>query len=219
MAITILVLPFYWIRSQFLRRWGSDKKIHKEMKMYPRHYFGVRSIEVVSHNKNLDLNQNYVFVSNHQSHNDIFVTLAAINHPFRFVAKKELFESPVTGTFMKMSKSYPLDRDDARKSLNILKEAVADTKEGHSILAFPEGTRSRQKDLLEFKDGIFSMLRRVDVPIVSMYIKESFDETQSKMHVYFDTPLQPEEFNHLKGVELSNLVRDRMNKLKDEAYL
>ncbi len=218
MFITILVLPFYWIRSQFLRRYGTPEKIYKEMKMYPKHYFGFRRIRIKRHGFVPNNDEHYIFVCNHQSQNDIFVTLSSIDQPFRFIAKKELFENIVTGTFMKMSKSYPLDRDDARKSLTILKEAVKDSKEGHSILAFPEGTRSYQKDMLPFKDGIFSMLRKAEAPIVVMYIKESFDESQKEMNVYFDAPIFKETYNRLKGVELSELAFERMNVLKTQAY-
>ena len=218
MFVTFMVLPFYWIRAQFLRRFGSDEKKYKEMKMYPRHYFGFRGIKVVSHGFMPDEKTPIVFVSNHQSQNDIFITLSAINRPFRFIAKKELFENIITGPFMKMSESYPLDREDARKSLTMLKQAVDDANQGHSILAFPEGTRSYQKEMLPFKDGIFSMLRKVKVPIVVLYIKESYDESQKEMHVYFDEPLQVESFKNLKGIQLSELVKERMNQLKEEAY-
>lgn len=218
MFITFLVLPFYWVRSQFIRRYGTQEKKDKELKMYPKHYLGFRRIKVETHNFDEDMTQNFIFVCNHQSQNDIFVTLSAIKQPFRFVAKKELFENPITGTFMKMSQSYPLDRDDARKSLNILKEAVKDVNEGHSILAFPEGTRSYKKEMLEFKDGIFSVLRRAKAPMVFMYIKESYNEKQKAIHVYFSKPLLPDVYNKMKGVELSQFAFKEMNQLKDLAY-
>ncbi len=219
MFITFLLLPFYWIRSQFLRRYGSENKINKEMKMYPRHYLGFRRKKVIQHGQQPDPGETVLYVSNHQSHNDIFIALESVNRPFRFIAKKELFESFVTGTFMKMSRSYPLDRDDARKSLLILRQVVEDVKEGHSALAFPEGTRSKQINLLPFKDGLFSMLKKAEVPIVVMYIKESFNEKQKDFHVYFETPLYPSDFKDLKGTELSEKVFEMMNHLKDKAYL
>lgn len=218
MLITFILLPIYWIRAQFLRRFGTQAKIEKEMKMYPRHYFGLRNIKIEPHGFEPLKTQNYIFVCNHQSQNDIFIALGAIHQPFRFIAKKELFENFITGPFMKMSESYPLDRDDARLSLQILKEAVSDTENGHSIFAFPEGTRSYQKDMLPFKDGMFSMLRRSNVPMVVMYIKESFNEKQKKMHVYFSNPIMPETYQALKGVELSQLAFKTMNTLKEKAY-
>lgn len=216
--VTYLVLPYYWIRSQYLRRFGKQETINKEMKRYPNDYFGFRKIKVVAHGTQVNPNQKAIFVSNHQSRNDIFVTLSAINRPFRFIAKKELFTNLITGTFMKMSQSYPLDREDPRKSLTLLKQAVKDVKTGASVLVFPEGTRSYQKDMLEFKDGLFSMLRKADAPIVVLYIKESYNEKQDTIHVYMSEPIQPETYNKLKGVELSKLTFDIMNELKEKAY-
>lgn len=218
MFITLLVLPFYWIKSQYLRRFGSKFQIQKEMKRYSKHYLGFRRIKVEIHGFKEDKDQNYIFICNHQSHNDIFVCLAAISQSFRFIAKKELFENFVTGTFMKMSQSYPLDRDDARESLTLLKKAVADVNNGVSVLAFPEGTRSYQKDLLEFKDGMFSVLRRAKAPMVFMYIKESYNEKQHVIHVYFSKLFPADKYNHLKGNVLSQYAFEEMNRLKVQAY-
>lgn len=217
MLITFIVLPFYWIRAQFLRRFGSKSKKARELKMYPRHYLGFRRMKVIVHGS-INEAETAMFVCNHQSHNDIFITLAAIKSNFRFIAKKELFESFVTGPFMKLSESYPLDRDDARKSLTILREAVEDVKAGHNVLAFPEGTRSYQADLLEFKDGIFSMLRRSKAPFVPMYIKESFNEKQKDFHVYVGEPIYHDEYKDYKGSALSDYIKAKMNALKVLAY-
>ena len=219
MAFTFLVLPIYWIRSVFIRKWGSQTKKDKEMKMYPKHYLGFRGIKVEVVGDELDPNIPAVFVSNHQSMNDIFITIAAVNRPFRFIAKKELFKNFITGTFMKMTNSYPLDRDDARQSLLVLKQAVEDVKSGASVLAFPEGTRSHSKDMLEFKDGIFSMLKKSKAPIVPMYIKESFNESQKFFYVYMSKSLLYQDYSSLTGVELSGKVRVIMEELKAKAYM
>lgn len=218
MLVTYCLLPFYWLRSQFLRRFGSQSKINKELKMYPRHYLGFRGIKIVQHGQQPDPKVTCIYVSNHQSMNDIFIALGSVNRPFRFIAKKELFENFITGTFMKLSQSYPLDRDDARKSLLILKQVVADLKEGHSAFAFPEGTRSHQKDMLPFKDGMFSMLKKAEVPIVPLYIKESFNEKQKDFHVYYGEPVMPSTYNAMKGPALSEYMFETMNALKQSAY-
>lgn len=218
MFITYLVLPFYWIRSIIITKFNLKDKIHSELKLYPKHYFGFRGIKVKVCGEQTPSDTPTIYLSNHQSMNDIFVSIAAVNKQFRFIAKKELFTNIVTGPFMKMSESYALDRDDARASLTLLKTAVSDLDAGHSILAFPEGTRSHQKDLLEFKDGIFAILRRASAPIVVMYIKESFNEKQKEIEVYFSKTIEADEYNKLKTKELSNLVFNNMQELMNEAY-
>lgn len=218
MMVTFMVLPVYWLRSQYLRRFSTQEKINQELKLYPKHYLGFRRIKVVKHGNQPSPDQACIYISNHQSMNDIFITIAAVNRPFRFIAKKELFTSFISGTFMKMSASYPLDRDDARQSLQILKEAVTDVKAGYSVLAFPEGTRSHRKEMLPFKDGIFAMLKKAKAPIVPLYIKESFNEKQKAFHVYFAESLNPSDYENLKGSELSEKVFMIMEDLMSKAY-
>ncbi|AMC94384.1 hypothetical protein AOC36_10490 [Erysipelothrix larvae] len=218
MIVTFMVLPVYWIRSQWIRRFCSEQKGSKELQLYPKHYLGFRRIRVEAHGYQPDANIPCIYVSNHQSMNDIFVSIAAVNRPFRFIAKKELFTNLITGTFMKMSRSYPLDRDDPRQSLKVLKQAVDDVSKGVSALAFPEGTRSHAIDMLPFKDGIFSVLRKSSAPIVPMYIKESFNERQKVMHVYFCEPIYPETYKEIKGAALSEYVFKRMNDMKEWVY-
>lgn len=218
MFITFLVLPVYWIRSIILHKFASQDKIYAELKRYPKHYLGFRNIKIVSHGDQPDPSVPAIYISNHQSMNDIFVCLGSLNRQFGFVAKKELFTNIVTGPFMRMSSSYPLDREDARLSLNILKQALEDVSKGKSILAFPEGTRSHSKDMLEFKDGMFSIFRRSKAPIVPMYIKESFNEDQNEIHVYFGAAINSDTYASLKGRELSDLLFNKMNELKVLAY-
>lgn len=218
MFITFLVLPVYWIRSIIIKKFKLKNRVHRELKLYPKHYLGFRGIKVKVCGEQPASDVATIYLSNHQSMNDIFVTIAAVNKQFRFIAKKELFTNIVSGPFMSMSESYALDRDDARASLSLLKKAVADVDNGHSILAFPEGTRSHSKDLLEFKDGIFAILRRASAPIVVMYIKESFNEKQKEIEVYFGKTIEPSEYNKLKTKELSDLVFNNMQDLKSEAY-
>lgn len=218
MFITYLILPIYWIRSIYLRKFKSNDEIYKELKRYPKHYLGFRRIKIEVHGNQPDPSIPAIYFSNHQSMNDIFVTLGSVNRQFRFIAKKELFTNIVTGPFMRLSESYALDRTDARTSLTTLKSAVDDVKAGNSVLAFPEGTRSHKKELLEFKDGIFSMLRKAKAPIVVMYIKESYNEKQKSINVYFSDSLVYETYKDFKGKELSNEVRKIMENLMNQAY-
>ncbi len=218
MLITFLLLPIYWIRSIIIKKFNLKDKVHSELKLYPKHYLGFRGISVKVIGEQTTSDVPTIYLSNHQSMNDIFVTIAAVNKQFRFIAKKELFTNFITGPFMSMSESYALDREDPRASLSLLKQAVSDLEDGHSILAFPEGTRSHKKELLEFKDGIFAILRRANAPIVVMYIKESFNEKQKEIEVYFGKTIKPSEYNKLKTKELSDLVFNNMQDLMNEAY-
>lgn len=205
MLITFIALPYYMLRAKRLLKKGSSSEIEKELKRYGDDYFGIRKKEIVTHGEDNYLNlENCIFISNHQSHNDIFILLSCLKKPFRFIAKKELFDSFIFKDFMKLSKSYPLDREDDRASLLVLKKAVKDIQEEKaSVVVFPEGTRSHSDTMRPFKSGLFSMLRRAKTPFVPVYIHQSYSKKDDVYHVYFGKPITDIK---LKGPELSEIA-------------
>lgn len=110
----------------------------------------------------------YVFTPNHQAHIDIAALLGYLPGDNRFAAKQELFDEPVLGAAMRTLGMLPVDRDDAMKSIDVLNRAVA---QGHSIVIFPEGTRSRDGRLLPFKKGAFVAAIEMGRPVVPVIVK------------------------------------------------
>jgi 1-acyl-sn-glycerol-3-phosphate acyltransferase len=112
----------------------------------------------------------YLFMSNHQSALDIEVLLASLPVPFKFVAKRELFRIPVFGRAIKKAGYVDIDRKNPREALKALEEAAAKIKGGTSVLIFPEGTRSRDGNLLPFMKGAFSLAIRAEAPIAPVAV-------------------------------------------------
>lgn len=213
MLITFIALPYYMIRSKILLKSNDSDKVGRELKRYGDDFLSIRgvNVEVIHEEGYLDL-EKCVFVSNHQSHNDIFILLSALKTRFRFIAKKELFNSPIFRNFMKFSQSYPLDRDDDKASLLVLKQAVKDIKEdGASVVVFPEGTRSHGPDMGPFKVGLFSMLRRAQAPIVPVYIENSYQVGVKTYRVHIGNPIDPDG---LSGSELTDKVLQEMTSIQ-----
>lgn len=215
--LVYLLIPYYWLRATITRKlFKNSKNISQELQLYTKRYLWAINKKVIIHGQQPSSDQTCIYISNHQSHNDIFIAIFSINRLFRFIAKKELFRFP-TGSFLKMSNSYPLDRDDPRQSLKLLKKAVEDSNNGHSIFVFPEGTRSNQIEMADFKDGMFSVFKRASVPIVPMYIQNSFDNNLKEYHVYFGKAILPKDYNKLKGTELSELAKERIIQLQENS--
>ena len=114
-----------------------------------------------------------IFMSNHQSNFDILSLLAAMPRRFYWIAKKELFEIPVFGHSMRRGGYIPLDRSDGRKALQSMENAAAIIRQGSSVVMFPEGTRTRDGQLLPFKRGGFVLARKAGVPVIPVTINGS----------------------------------------------
>jgi 1-acyl-sn-glycerol-3-phosphate acyltransferase len=111
-----------------------------------------------------------VFVSNHRSHFDIAAILGFVPGINRFTAKKELFREPVLGLVMKTMGMVPVDRDNPERAIERLRKLRND---GHSLVFFPEGTRSRGGVLLPFKKGAFVTAIELGLPIVPIACRGS----------------------------------------------
>ncbi len=117
----------------------------------------------------------YVFMANHQSAFDIFVLLAGLPVPFRWVAKEELFKIPIFGPSMRRAGYIPINRDNPRDAIKSLNEAAQKIRDGVSVIVFPEGTRSEDGKLLPFKNGGFVLAIKSQAPIVPTALIGTFE--------------------------------------------
>ena len=114
----------------------------------------------------------YILVSNHLSYMDTPVMLSNIPVQFRFLAKKGLFQIPLLGTHLARAGHIPVFRDDPRAAVRTMGQAAQTVRErGTSLLVFPEGGRSRDGELGEFKEGAAYIAIKACVPLVPVAIK------------------------------------------------
>jgi len=120
--------------------------------------------------ENLDPGRSYVIVSNHQSHYDVFVLYGWLDTDFRWVMKAELRRVPFLGAACARLGHVYIDRSDRQAALASLQAARDRITGGTSILFFPEGTRSRDGSLREFKKGAFRMALDLGLPILPLTV-------------------------------------------------
>lgn len=116
-----------------------------------------------------------IVMSNHLSNFDILALQGYFPRPLSWIAKKELFSVPIFGPSMRRGGYIPLDRGDGRKALKSIDEAAALIRNGKSVIIFPEGTRSRDGQMIPFKRGGFLLAARAGVPVVPVAIVGSFE--------------------------------------------
>ncbi|MBI1977166.1 MAG: 1-acyl-sn-glycerol-3-phosphate acyltransferase [Candidatus Omnitrophica bacterium] len=124
--------------------------------------------------EHLEHGKTYVLVANHQSLADI-ITVLHLNHPFKFVAKQELFLIPFMGWALWFAGYIPLIRGDQKSGKEAVKHMSRYLKHGVSILLFPEGTRSRDGEIHDFKVGAFKLAVEEGVPVVPIVIQGTRD--------------------------------------------
>ena len=124
---------------------------------------------------NLPKNETIIYMANHQSDIDWPIIFRSIPGQYLFLAKKELFDVPVFGAYMKIQKYIPIERDSIRKSFKTYKDIVALIGSGNSIVIYPEGTRSYNRELQKFKSFSFAFLQDARVRIIPVAIDGSID--------------------------------------------
>jgi 1-acyl-sn-glycerol-3-phosphate acyltransferase len=225
-GLSIYYSLFGILLSLFDRTGGE--RIHRMVSVpWAKAILWVCGVKVVVRNlEDLDRSLPRVYVSNHQSYFDIFVLLAHLPVHFKFVLKQELMRIPLLGPAMRGAGYIAIDRGDPRKAIRGMNEAAEKVKAGASILVFPEGTRSLDGELQEFKPGGFHLALKAGCEIVPLAIlKSRFIVPKGSLRVQRGTcsllvgkPIPVRDFTRKNMPELMARVRQAMIELmKQEA--
>lgn len=113
-----------------------------------------------------------LFVPNHTSYLDILTLSGFLGRPFKYISKIEILRIPLIGWAMSMAGHVALRRSDRRSQLECFTKAVGSLKDGNSLVAFAEGTRSLDGKLSAFKRGPFKMAIESGVDVVPVALKD-----------------------------------------------
>ncbi|MBW2234524.1 MAG: 1-acyl-sn-glycerol-3-phosphate acyltransferase [Deltaproteobacteria bacterium] len=112
----------------------------------------------------------YVMVANHQSLLDILVLFRLFVH-FKWVSKIENFRIPCVGWNMRLNQYIELRRGDKQSIGEMMSAASRTLDSGSSVMMFPEGTRSANGRLKDFKHGAFTLAQGGGVPILPIVVE------------------------------------------------
>lgn len=161
-----------------------------------------------------------LFVANHQGNFDIPILLGFIDKPKGFIAKIELKKFPLINEWMEYIDCIFMDRSSVRQSLKAIKEGVGKLEDGKSLVIFPEGTRSRDGKLREFKAGSLKLATKSGVPIVPVAIDGSVDMMEkkkviikpAKVRLVISKPIYTKDIDREREKNLHLEVRDIIEK-------
>ncbi|GAA0766645.1 lysophospholipid acyltransferase family protein [Clostridium subterminale] len=216
-AISLLtkIGPMYKVNS--LEKQGrieeKETYIHKVTSKWAMSQLKYSGATVSVYGKgNIPNNIPVVFISNHQGNFDIPLLMSYINKPKGFIAKIETLKIPLVRTWMRYIHCVFMDRSNLRKSASAIIEGVKIIKEGHSLVIFPEGTRSKGGPLGEFKSGSFKLATKSNAPIVPITIKGSYKLMEANNNRI--KAANVELFIH-PPIETKNLSKEEQEKLPD----
>ena len=152
-----------------------------------------------------------LYVANHQSYMDIPVLMSVIARPIGFVAKEEMGKIPFFKKWIVHMKCVL----DARKALTAILETAKLLQQGHSMVIYPEGTRSVDGILGEFKAGSLKAAQKGKVMIVPVAIdgardimpRGSFFMYKKNVTVTVLPPILAEQVQAMDSKELATMVK------------
>lgn len=134
--------------------------------------------------EHLPKNRNVVFISNHQGNFDIPLLMGYIDMPKGFISKVEARKIPIVEKWMELIHCVFMDRSTLKGSAGAIIEGIKTLKAGHSLVIFPEGTRSKGDRMGEFKSASFKLATKPGVPIIPVTIDGSYkimEQNQNKI--------------------------------------
>jgi len=165
--VLLAALPISLFGENVVHRWGM---------VWGRSALLLAGLKVnVQGAENIPAGRSAVYIVNHQSNFDIPILYAGLPLQFRWMAKKELFDIPLFGLAMHRCGYIPIDRSDRRKAMHSMNEASKQIRDGASVIVFPEGTRTTDGHLQEFKKGGFLIAIKAQAPVIPIAIKGSFE--------------------------------------------
>jgi 1-acyl-sn-glycerol-3-phosphate acyltransferase len=223
----IFYVPGAWIK---LCRYAKHPEKYTREEMYDhisdilQHAVKASNVDLkVTGIENIPTEGGFMMYGNHQGLFDVVALAATCPVPLACVMKQELKDVPLLKQIMRCTGSYPMDRQDVRQSLRVIQAVTKEVKEdGRRFLIFPEGTRSKQGNVMgEFHGGSFRCALKAKCPIVPLCFIDCFKPLDGKgskrmtVQLHYLPVIPYEEFKDLDTVELAALVKARIQECID----
>lgn len=215
----IYVLTIFWgTLSAFAALADASGRLqHRCARSWARWLLAVCGIRVkVRGAEQLDPGRTYVWTANHQSYLDIPVVFAWLPADFRIMAKASLFHFPFLGWHLRRSGHMPVERDNPTRAARSLLAAASHVRRGTAVFIFPEGGRSPDGQLREFRAGAFLLAIKAETPVVPVTIRgthgalpmHSWNVRPGLVEVVLHSPISTAGMTSQSSESLAAQVRD-----------
>lgn len=210
------------IRTKMLTKKGleeeRDKLVYKVTTSWANTLLKVAGVKVTVHGlENIPKDTNVLYIGNHQGNFDIPIYMSQIPGLKGFVSKIEVKKIPGVRTWMEYMYCVFMDRSSLRKAAEAIIEGVKILKKGHSLVIFPEGTRSRCDKMGELKAGSFKLAIKSKAPIVPVTMNGSYKIMEDSKKKWIIKPAHVDLYIH-PAIETANLTKEEQATLHTEVY-
>ena len=173
---------------------------------------------------NLNLSNSYIFAGNHSSGFDILLGFAGLPFWIVSIAKIELRSIFVLGTVMKIAGHIFVDRKNHENAMESLKKASISLKKlPRSVLLYPEGTRTKDGSIQNFKPGGLLLAVETGIPIVPIYYSGTYNiikqgpwkMNNQKLKLIIGKPIFAKKYSFDSRIELAKKVQSEVLKLSN----
>lgn len=159
-----------------------------------------------------------IFAANHTSSADAPAVVGAIPRRIAILLKRSLFEWPIVGQAFQLAHFIPVDRFNRDSAIESVEKAIEAIRNGQSFLIYPEGTRSPDGRLQDFKKGTAVMAIKSCVPVVPVACsgahrvmeKRKLKIRPGNILVEFLDPIDPAKYSLDERELLLQEIHDRL---------
>ena len=229
--VTMVLKNLHVAPAAFIKlcRYAAAPEKYEEMEMWNHIHFIMKraiiggNVELkVTGLENLPEEDGFMVYANHQGMFDVVAIAGTWERPLAAVLKKELGDVPLLKQIRLCTKSFAMDREDVRQSLEVIQNVTKEVQKGRNYLIFPEGTRSKNGNVMgEFHGGSFRCAVKAKCPIVPVALIDSFKVLDQKgsapvaVQLHYLEPIPYEEFAGMKATEVAALVKQRIQEAID----
>ena len=157
----IMTQPDWW--GTFASRWWAKMIIRASL----------LSVHVEGR-ENIEEGTSYVFTANHQGAYDILLVCGYLGVEIRWMMKRALEKVPFLGIGCRHAGYVFVDKGSAGKTRATYRRAEEVLIGGASLMVFPEGSRSADGQMKDFRRGAFMLADELQLPVVPLTINGSF---------------------------------------------
>lgn len=158
-----------------------------------------------------------LFAANHTSSADAPAIVGAIPRRVAILLKESLFKWPIVGQAFRSAHFIPVNRGARDSAIASVEKATEAMQVGQSFLIYPEGTRSPDGRLQEFKKGAVVMAIKAGVPIVPMVCSGAHRIMEKRSLVIHAGEIVVEFLEPVDASRYSFEERDVLNKVVHDA--